>query len=156
MTATNHMMTGAVIALGVRQPLLIVPLALASHFVLDMVPHFGVDEHDKSSRNKNPLFQYMLVLDIALALALLVFVPFVFHHSVNRWLLFISMLVAWIPDVIWVGHFFRHDMRGNFNPEHGWFARFHQKIQWFERPVGFVVEILFFGSLSLVIGHLLS
>ena len=38
---TNHMVTGAVIALVVKQPALALPLAFLSHFVLDALPHYG-------------------------------------------------------------------------------------------------------------------
>ncbi|MFZ1324307.1 MAG: hypothetical protein WAQ57_04090 [Candidatus Saccharimonadales bacterium] len=41
MHTVNHAAAGAGIALAVRQPLLALPLALASHFVLDALPHYG-------------------------------------------------------------------------------------------------------------------
>ena len=43
MTATNHALTGAAIAtLGKATPICAIPLAFASHFVCDSLPHFGL------------------------------------------------------------------------------------------------------------------
>ncbi len=41
MTGFNHAVTGALIAGAVGNPFLAIPLAFASHFVLDAIPHFG-------------------------------------------------------------------------------------------------------------------
>jgi hypothetical protein len=75
MTATNHMLAGAVVAVGLQHPLLIAPIAVLSHFVLDGLPHFGVHRHDHAKRNRHPLFQYMLAVDIALAVAMVLLLP---------------------------------------------------------------------------------
>jgi hypothetical protein len=42
MTAVNHVIMGSVVVAAVGNPVLGVPLALASHFLLDALPHFGV------------------------------------------------------------------------------------------------------------------
>ena len=52
MTATNHALSGALIGLAVMQPILALPLAFVSHFMLDAVPHFGFDEHGGHLKNK--------------------------------------------------------------------------------------------------------
>ncbi len=151
MTATNHMLAGAVMATAIQRPLLVVPLAMASHFVLDIFPHFGVNEHDQTIRNKHPLFVYILITDTALAITLLVLLPFVLHGSVN-WLLVSGMLAAWIPDAVWIRHF-PHHLRGTpVRP--GRISRFHQRIQWFERPIGLVVELVWFSAMGVLLGYL--
>lgn len=43
MIATNHALTGAAIAVVIKQPILAIPLAFVSHFICDAIPHFGVD-----------------------------------------------------------------------------------------------------------------
>lgn len=152
MIATNHMLAGAVVATAVQQPLLVALLAVASHFVLDMVPHFGVHEDkDPVTRNRNPWFQFMLALDLTLVAALLVLLPFVMHGVVSPWILLAGMVLAWIPDSVWVHHFIRTH-RGHTKHSHGRISRFHQRIQWFERPIGITVEILFFGGAAMLLG----
>lgn len=41
MLVTNHVLSGAVIGAAVRRPVLALVLGVASHFVLDSVPHWG-------------------------------------------------------------------------------------------------------------------
>ena len=148
MTATNHMLTGAVIAAAVRQPLLVVPLAFLSHFILDMFPHFGVAESDSSERNNHPLFRAVLTLDLTVLAIALVAVPLLFNSDVPGWVLLLGMLSAWIPDVVWIAHFY-HDHKGHTRKPPIRLTRFHQKIQWFERPPGIITEIIWFaGSLT--------
>jgi hypothetical protein len=146
MTATNHMMAGAVVATGVHQPLLVVPLAVLSHFLLDMLPHFGIHEDDVKRRNDHPLFRYILVVDVALTLVLLAVLPFFLKQIVNGWVVAGGMLLAWIPDSVWIHRFVR-ERRGTILPQ-SLITRFHQRIQWFERPVGIVVELLWFGAMG--------
>ena len=146
------MLAGAVVATGVQQPLLIVPLALISHFVLDMVPHFGVHENDHAKRNKHPLFHFILAVDIAMAAALLVMLPSILSGAIDRWVLLLGMVLAWIPDAVWIRHFV-HSRRGQELAK-GWLTTFHEKIQWFERPPGIVVEILWFVAMGTALGLL--
>ena len=150
--ATNHMLAGAVVATGVQQPLLIVPLALISHFVLDMVPHFGIHENDHAKRNKHPLFHFVLAIDIAMVVALLVLLPSILSGAIDRWVLLLGMVLAWIPDAVWIRHFI-HSRRGHELTK-GWLTKFHEKIQWFERPPGIVVEILWFVTMGTLLGLL--
>jgi hypothetical protein len=63
-TASNHVVTGALIATAVAQPAAAIPLALASHFVLDALPHYG-DVNKSSWLNRN--FKYILGIDLLLA-----------------------------------------------------------------------------------------
>lgn len=153
MTATNHLLAGAVVATGLQRPFLIVPLALVTHFLLDAFPHFGIHEDDHSKRNKHPLFRFILVVDVLLSAALLVLLPFVLQGSVSWWVLTLGMVCAWIPDAIWIRHFIRQ-RRGKFALPHGWLSKFHQAIQWFEKPLGIVVEIICFAGLGVSLGLL--
>jgi hypothetical protein len=139
------MLTGAVIAAAVQQPLLVVPLAFISHFVLDMFPHFGVEESDTAARNNHPLFRAVLMADLMTLALALIFVPIVFSNHVSWWILLIGMFAAWIPDIVWIIHFW-HDRRGHERKKPTGLTRFHQKIQWFERPPGLITEIIWLGG----------
>jgi len=145
MTASNHMLTGAVIAAAVREPLLVVPLAVLSHFILDAFPHFGVAESDTKERNNHPLFRAVLTLDLLVLFAALILVPIIFSGHVAWWVLLLGMVSAYIPDVVWLAHFY-HDKKGHTRKPPMRLTRFHQKIQWFERPPGIVTEIIWFGG----------
>ncbi|MDT4913162.1 MAG: hypothetical protein QOC66_2290 [Pseudonocardiales bacterium] len=52
MLVTNHVLSGAVVGLYVRRPVVSFLLGTASHFALDSVPHYGLDEpdHDRFMR----------------------------------------------------------------------------------------------------------
>jgi hypothetical protein len=152
MMATNHMLAGAVVATGIQQPLLIVPLAVASHFLLDMLPHFGIHEDDHAKRNKHPLFYYVLIVDITLVVSLLALLPFILKGAVSAWVLLLGMVLAWLPDAVWIRHFL-HSRRGHKLAQ-SWVTKLHDKIQWFERPPGIVVEILWFLGMGITLGLL--
>lgn len=152
MMATNHMLAGAVVATGVQQPLLIIPFAVFSHFILDMLPHFGIHEEDHTKRNKHPLFHFVLAIDLALVATLLALLPFVLKGAIAPWVLLLGMVMAWIPDAVWIRHFL-HSRRGRLLTR-GLISRFHEKIQWFERPVGIVIELIWFLGMGILLGIL--
>jgi hypothetical protein len=152
MTATNHMLTGAVIAATVRQPLLVVPLAFLSHFVLDVFPHFGVEESDTAARNNHPLFKTVLSLDLIILSLALIIIPITLHgQDLPWWVLLLGMLAAWVPDIVWIDHLYR-DMKGHVRKPPHRLTRFHQKIQWFERPPGIITEVIWLaGSITVLV-----
>ena len=140
MTATNHMLTGAVIAVAVKQPALVVPLAFLSHFVLDAIPHFGIHEDDVLRRNKHPLFRAVVGVDILLVIAVVIALPLLVS-SVSWWVVLLAMLAAYAPDSVWLVRFWREMKTQTWRPG-GWYARWHQKIQWSEKPWGLSVEVV--------------
>lgn len=146
MTATNHIMTGAVIALVVKQPAIAIPVAFCSHFVLDMIPHFGIYEGDVLKRNQSRFFRTLLTTDILIMITLLVIIPNLSIKAAG-WVVFVCMAAAILPDSIWVYRFIDEIKTQVWKPG-GWFARTHQKIQWFEQPIGLVVEFIWLGLMS--------
>jgi hypothetical protein len=72
MMATSHAVSGAVIALAIREPVLALPLAFVSHFVLDSLPHIGLDEYGGHSK-KPALFLKILIIDSLLLTGLMIF-----------------------------------------------------------------------------------
>lgn len=152
MTATNHAMTGAVIAVSIPEPWLAIPLAFASHFLLDAIPHFGIYEDDVLRRNKHWLFRSVITIDILLVLTLLITVPIYLNGQINPWIVLSCMIAAVLPDLIWVYRFFGEVKTQTWKPG-GKFARFHQGIQKIEQPWGLIIELIWFvGALLLVRG----
>lgn len=138
MTGFNHALTGAAIGLAVQQPLLVVPLAFASHFVLDALPHFNHPFYSLGHKHAVKLY----AVDALIAL---------FGLSITMWLaphllipIALGALFAVLPDATLV-HF-----HAKGNPEH-WFHKFHLGIQWYEKPPGLVVEAAYLVFISTTI-----
>lgn len=130
MTATNHALTGAAIALAVKKPELAIPLAFLSHFVLDAIPHYGP--------RRFAFFRYLKVvaIDAILALACLVFIGLLF--PAHFWLIFACMGVSVGPDVVWLPY--RKNLEQNDKTGVDFITRLHWTIQWKEFPMGIFIE----------------
>lgn len=144
MTALNHALTGALIGLSVHNPAIALPAALVSHLVCDAIPHFG--SNDKDLIKKRKFVRYLLV-DAALC-ALLVLLLVLARPS-YWWLAAICAFVAASPDFLSIRRFVavRRGKRFVANT----LESFLKKIQWFERPIGAVVEVVWFvGAVALL------
>lgn len=148
------MLAGAVVAAALHQPLFVFPTALMSHFVLDILPHFGIQEDRPAERNKHPLFRYVIAIDVVLGVALMVFLPGIMDSAVNRWVLVIGMVLAAAPDLVWVRGFISEIRTKTDFGRYGWLSRWHQKIQWFEKPWGLITEVIWFGVMATLLGLL--
>ncbi len=147
MTATNHAMTGAIIGLTVSNPVAAIVIAFFSHFVLDAIPHFGAGE----DFYKTKPFRIMLVVDTLLCVAL-VAVLFSFHRT--YW--FVPALAAFAaasPDLWSFKRFYMDRIGKPYHP--GYIARFSSMVQWFERPIGAVVEFAWATSAIIILAHIL-
>lgn len=148
MTAANHVMTGALIAVGVQRPLLAIPLAFASHFVVDAIPHYGYGDIAFEHRDQQNNFLQKQFGDAFFTLALAFSVPYLLtdHQSpaVTSW----CMFAAYFPDMIWGYQFAKAQRSGRYRPR-GWFSRFHKWVQWCERPWGIYVEAIWFALVTL-------
>lgn len=93
MTATAHALIGASIAAKVVNPIFGIPLAIASHFLADLIPHWdaGTNHRKKSSLR----LKMEAVLDVLLGFAL---VYIFFHTKVNNSYLFAMVIAAQLPD----------------------------------------------------------
>lgn len=125
MTATNHALAGTVIGLSITQPALALPLALASHFVLDSVPHFGIAF--TSSEKKRRLFHIYLLIDASVLAAIMISL----YLAGAGWLAFACLFLAGCPDFVQAYHYifnkkFRDTGNGMWDNR---FTRFHKRIQ---------------------------
>jgi len=144
MRAINHALTGAVIGLTISQPAVAVPVAFASHFALDMVPHFGNDSEAVGGKN----FRNWLVADALLCVALVAVLLMVRPHY--WWLAALCAFAAAAPDLASAPRFFALQ-RGRRYQTASMFIRLAKRIQWFERPIGAVVEITWFGAVIFIL-----
>jgi len=127
MIALNHALTGAAIGLAVQKPYLIVPVAFLSHFVLDMVPHFGHKKYKWGDKIGTIIFATDGAVTTIALICLAVFAPHLILPAM------LGAFFAMLPDVFWI-HYYSQG-----KPKH-WFYTFHSRIQWFERPPGALVE----------------
>lgn len=139
MTAVNHVMTGAVIALAVKQPELAVVLAFISHYVCDVIPHFGIYEDNVLRRNASMFFRIVLGISLVGMIVALILIPNIAAGKVSALTIFVCMAVAILPDAAWVPQFF-HEVRTKKTRLAGKYSAWHQKIQWFEQPIGLIIE----------------
>ena len=150
MTATNHALTGAVIGLASGQPLLAVPAAVASHFVCDALPHFGWPDNENEGHLESNGFRDYLIVEAAvcffIVLALAIFQP------VNWLLAAVCAFAAASPDLLWINRYRAakagRSWRGNA------FLKWAHDIQWFQRPIGAVVEVVWFVAMLFIIWQL--
>jgi hypothetical protein len=131
MTATNHALSGALIGAFLPLPIAI-PVAFASHFVLDALPHYGIP-HNK--RNTSRSYRFIVFFDIFFALC---FVASAIMF--RKWKMGILGGVAYSPDSTWAFYYFIQGK--NFRIEtRNRFMSFHNSIQRLERPWGIYVEL---------------
>lgn len=146
MTAINHALTGTVIGLLVGQPLIAVPAAVASHYVCDALPHFGTNLPEKVVLKSNKFRSYLMVeavLCFALVVCLAVFRP-------EYWLLaIVCAFAAAAPDFLSINRYLVVRRGKHWQP--GRYTKFAKDIQWFERPIGAVVEIAWFVAAVAII-----
>ena len=138
MNVSNHLLSGAAIALAVKQPAIALPLAFAAHYVLDALPHYGFERQGFSVWLKKKSAGLLLTLDsIAVVLVIGTLI-------MNRE--FFALLAAFVsvsPDTVWIYRYFLYE-RKNKASSYNWFNRFHLSVQWCERRWGIYVELVFF------------
>jgi hypothetical protein len=134
MRAINHAMTGAIIGLSAAAPIAI-PLALVSHYAMDALPHEG------NLKITDKRYMQILGVDITLCLVLVLIIFLV--RPRYWWLAIICAFLATSPDFMWFSY---HKDRIAKIPkpiaERHALVRLHSKVQWFQRPIGVVAEVI--------------
>ncbi len=138
MTGLNHTLTGAAIGLAIHQPLLVIPLAIISHFVLDAVPHFDHEAYRHGSKYFIRLMTLDAVLSTSSIIALMIFFPNF------AWVIALGAFCAVLPDLLWPIYY-------KSGRKKHWYFTFHTVIQWFERPPGLLVEACYLVFISTAI-----
>ncbi len=165
MSGTNHALTGALIAMTIKQPALAIPLALLSHFLLDVIPHYNPPDVHRDNytshsdswqrKMKDPYFKIIVGSDMVFLLVSLIFLPQAASDIVAPWITFTCMIAAIIPDFFGGFQFinsivFRRQIAANR------FDKFHVAIQWCERPWGIWVELVYLVVVLEIIHNQLS
>jgi hypothetical protein len=133
MIGFNHALAGGIISKILPLPLAI-PAAFLSHFILDMMPHYGIPY---KQRDKVWLWKAVFITDFFATLGFAVWAINTHHYA-----MFACGLAAVCPDFIWVVRVIKN-RSFNLGRHKSWFAKFHASIQHFERPWGIYIEIPF-------------
>lgn len=131
MTATNHALSGALIAAFLPPPIAI-PAAFLSHFVLDAIPHFGFKQKDGSTGQGA---RTVIYADSMIAMS--ANIPAIVFH---KWTMLACGWIAYSPDIPILIHYFRYK---NMDGNHHWpfkkrlFTLPHREYRW-----GIAVEVV--------------
>ena len=114
MLETPHVVVGAAIAAKVGNPALALPLSLASHFILDKVPHWNPHLYTETQKLGHPSQKSTIiaVADILIALGVGIFVAYQYNSDPGKALLvLLCSFFSVLPDVIkWPYYYLK--MRG--------------------------------------------
>ncbi len=135
MIGFNHAVMGAIIAASVKQPAVALPLAFASHFVLDALPHYGVPTERRKIYKS---FYRILASD-----ALITFALGILLLATKNYQACAGAFLALSPDVVWLPRFLKeHLFEAPPSLPADPFSRFHKKIQWGERPWAWPIDLV--------------
>jgi hypothetical protein len=96
MTATGHALIGTVIAAKVGNPALAIPIAIASHFLADALPHWDTGYHRKTKSKQK--FVIESALDVFVGFLLSYTLIHVFFPATNLSYAFLIVIMAQLPD----------------------------------------------------------
>lgn len=143
MTATAHALIGASIAAKIGNPFIGIPLAIASHFIADLVPHWdaGTNHRKKTARR----LKIEATADVLLGITVTVLF---FWGRVEPVYLFAMVAAAQLPDWLEAPSF----MFGIKIPPFSWVDYLGHKIQSrMQLPWGLVTQIVTVGILLVLV-----
>ncbi len=139
MTATSHALIGASIASIISNPIIGLPIAFASHFAADLVPHWDAGtNHRKKTKLKLAVES---AFDVILGFAL---VFLIFRNLASPTYLFFMVIAAQLPD--WLKT--PSDIFGLDIPPFSWMDYLSHKLQnRMQLPWGLVTQIVVVGAI---------
>lgn len=96
MLETPHVALGAAIAVAIPNPYVSIPLAFASHFVLDMVPHWNPHLNTETRKFGHLTNKTLLIIGLDFATALIL-TGFLYRGNIN--ILYCSFFSI-LPDLV--------------------------------------------------------
>jgi hypothetical protein len=108
MLETPHVALGAAIATKIPNPLISIPLALASHIILDRVPHWNPHFYTETQKYGRPRTDSTIftLIDISLALALGSTIALNADSLPHTLTIFACCFASVLPDVTKAPYFF--------------------------------------------------
>lgn len=96
MLETPHVALGTAIAVAIPNPLISIPLSFASHFILDMTPHWNPHLNTETKKYGYLTNKTLLIIGLDLACAALL-VTFVSKGNIN---IILASFASILPDVV--------------------------------------------------------
>jgi hypothetical protein len=106
---TPHVAVGAAIATKIPNPLISIPLALASHIVLDRIPHWNPHFYTETQKYGHPKKESIVfsIADVALSVGLGLYVASrALPDQGHFWTILLASFAAVAPDVVKGPYFF--------------------------------------------------
>jgi hypothetical protein len=149
MTAVNHAVFGSLVVAYAGNPIIGLPLAFLSHFLLDAMPHFGAHTVAKPGSHE---YKAIIKFDTFMTASFVLVVGFAgYRAGLEWWLLPLGGMIGWSPDIMWYKHY-KSDIAGKpreWDPV----RRLHKKIQRFEISWGWAIEMLWFVLLVALLSN---
>ncbi len=157
MSGLNHVATGALVAVAINRPILALPAAFLSHFVIDALPHYS---HGALLLSRPKLYRLVIILDALFSAALLVSLAIILNRS--AWLVIGGGILALLPDLMWFSVLKNHKFpKADSKTLLDRLRRFHSKIQIHESPDGvnfspreICFEVAWFVAVLILILHI--
>ena len=103
MLETPHVALGAAIAVAIPNPIISIPLAFASHFILDMTPHWNPHLNTETKKYGRLTNKTLLIIGFDLATAVLL-TGFLAHRAIPDSTLstniLLSSFASILPDIV--------------------------------------------------------
>lgn len=120
MTATAHALVGGIIATTIQDPFVGITLSVASHPILDMVPHWDFGWGWRKKTKLKLFIQATLDLSFGFFLAYILF-----GRNIEFWYFALCVLAAELLDILEIPYWFL----GWKFPPFGWLYKFQSNIQ---------------------------
>ena len=128
MLETPHVIVGATIATKIPNPLIAIPLALASHFLLDSIPHWNphLNTEIKKYGSVTKVTRNIVIVDVVTALISGFYIASLqMPDSIHAFTILLASFAAVAPDVV-EGPYFFLNMKTKFIEK---WIRFQKAIQ---------------------------
>lgn len=136
MTATGHAVIGTVIAAKFSNPALAIPLAVASHFLADWIPHWdsGTNEPKKGRARVRFEAYFDVIIGFIVSYAILV----MFFPNTDLFYAFIIIIASQSLDWITAPYYFFHIDKPPFNWSYRLQKMFDHEM---DAPWGIIIQI---------------
>jgi hypothetical protein len=146
MTATGHALVGTVIAAKVGNPALAIPIAIASHFLCDALPHWDTGYH--RAQNSKKRFIVTSAIDVVLGFVLSYLLIVLFFPTTSLLYAFLIIIMAQLPDWLTAPYLF---LDWNFAP-FTWVYKCQKKFDSsIGLPWGFVNQVVVVAALIFLV-----
>lgn len=145
MTATGHAVIGTVIAAKIGNPALAIPIALASHIVADMIPHWDVATNGNGKGDGKVLKN--AIIDVVFGFLLSFLIIQLFFPQVNLLYAFVVIIASQLLDWLMVPYYLFNSKNKFSRAVYKFQKLFDSRL---DRPWGIVTQVAV-GLLLLIV-----